>query len=226
MDKSNTALATRIGAYTALLGSVCAISGAALMNIAGADLDTALAGGDIAGYLAVAGEGRHLLVMNLTLWILMVLLMGVAATAMTTLSERRPVLARIARYSYWVGSPLVIAAYVSWLALVVQVAPDTSPEALLLAKTIGWFASRADWVATILIVGIGPTLIALAGREEWVPAWLFRWSLVTAITGLLNFIAMITGGSGLTSYGFLIIPAGVGWMIAAGIVLYRRIGTA
>ena len=39
---------------------------------------------------------------------------------------------------------------------------------------------------------------------------------------LLNLIAMLTGGSGLLTYGFAIIPVGVGWMIAAGIVLLRR----
>ncbi|MCH8954784.1 hypothetical protein IIA28_05610 [candidate division KSB1 bacterium] len=36
---------------------------------------------------------------------------------------------------------------------------------------------------------------------------------------------LLTGGSGLSTYGFLIVPAGVGWMLAAGIVLLRRIGT-
>ena len=33
--------------------------------------------------------------------------------------------------------------------------------------------------------------------------------------------AMLTGGAGLSTYGFIIIPVGVGWLIAAGIVLLR-----
>ncbi len=91
----------------------------------------------------------------------------------------------------------------------------------MVAETLGWFASRADWVATILIVGIGPTLIAVAGRGEWVPNWFYYWSFLTAFAAVLNAVAMFTGGSGLSTYGFLIIPIGVGWMIAAGIVLLR-----
>lgn len=225
MDAQNTTFATRLGAYTAIAGSACAILGAALGIVSGADMDASLASNDMATYLTTAGETSRLLVANLTLWIVMVLLMGIAATAMTALCEKRPMMAQVARFCYWAGAPLVLGAYVAWLAVVVQVAPDTSPAAIALAKAMGWFASRADWVATILIIGIGPTFISLAGRDAWVPRWLLRWSFATAVAGLLNAVAMFTGGSGLGSYGFLIIPVGVGWMVAAGIVLLRGVGT-
>ena len=224
MDASSRATATRIGAYTALAGSACALIGAALNIASGADLDGALASGEMAAYLTAAGDTAPVLVANLTIWIVMAFLLGISATMMTALCEQRPMHAQIARYSYWVGVPLVIAAYVAWIAVVVQIAPDTSPAAVLVAEAVGWFGSRADWVATILIIGIGPTLIARAGREDWVPTWLMRWSYLTALTALLNAVAMLTGGSGLVSYGFLIIPVGVGWMIAAGIALLRRSG--
>lgn len=225
MNRENITTATRIGGYTAITGSLCAITGAALLMASGTDLDAALANDDIANYLIGAGGNSQLLIANLTIWIVMALLLGVAATAMTSLCQRRPVAAQIARFSYWTGVPLVIVAYVAWLTIVVQIAPDTSPTAVLLTEALGWFASRADWVATILIIGIGPTLIAIAGRDDWVPKWLLYWSVFTAFTALLNLMAMFTGGSGLSTYGFLIIPIGVGWMIAAGIVLLRRIGS-
>jgi hypothetical protein len=162
-----------------------------------------------------------MLATNLTVWIAMVLLMGVAATAMATLSTRRPMTARVALFSYGTGVPLVIAAYVAWLAIVVRVAPDTSPAAITVATAMGWFASRADWIATILVIGVGPTLLAFAGRDTWAPGWLRTWSLLTAAAALLNAIAMLTGGHGLLTYGFAIIPVGVGWMIAAGVVLLK-----
>lgn len=224
MNARDRATATRVGAYTALTGSVCAITGAALLIASGADIDVSLTRDDMATYLTAAGEHTGLLVANLTIWIVMVVLLGIAATAMTVLAARRPIMAYIARFCYWAGAPLAIASYVAWLAVVVQVAPDTSPTAVAVAKTVGWFASRADWVATILCLGIGPTFISMAGRDEWVPTWLFRWGFVTAFAGLLNALAMLTGGSGLSTYGFLIIPVGVGWMIAAGVVLFRQIG--
>ncbi len=224
MDAKTIETTTRIGAYTALGGPVCALTGAALWGLSGADIDQALASGELSNYLTIAGENSHLLVANLTIWMVMAFLLGIAATAMSSLCERRQTLAWIARYCYWTGVPLVLAAYVAWLAIVVQVAPDTSPAAVLVTEAVGWFASRADWVATILIIGIGPTFISLAGRGDWMPRWLARWSIGTAVAALLTAVAMLTGGSGLTTYGFLIIPVGVGWMLAAGIVLLRRIG--
>jgi len=221
MNSEEVKTTTRIGAYTALIGSACALIGAGLLAASGADIDVALASNEMAGYLTAAGESSQLLVANLTIWILMALLMGVAGTMMANLCVRRRAIAQIAMFSFWTGTSLVIAAYVAWLAVVVQIAPDTSATAVLMGEAVGWFASRADWVATILILASGPALVALAGRGEWAPTWLVRWSMVNALTGLLTAVAMLTGGSGLSTYGFLIIPVGVGWMITAGVVLLR-----
>jgi hypothetical protein len=176
----------------------------------------------MADYLSAAGDVQSLLVANLTIWIVGVFIFGVAGTAMTSIRVRRRMAARVARYCYWAGVPLVVAAYVAWLALVVQIAPDNSATAVLIAEVIGWFASRADWVATILILAIGPALISLAGRDDWVPKWLVGWSGIAAFTGLLTAVAMLTGGSGLSTYGLLILPAGLSWTIATGIVLLRQ----
>jgi hypothetical protein len=59
-----------------------------------------------------------------------------------------------------------------------------------------------------------------------VPTWLLRWSYVTAFAGVLTAVAILTGGAGLMTYGFAIVPVGVGWMIAAGVVLLRKGGEA
>ncbi len=222
MDSENLNTATRIGTYAAIGGGVTMLIGAALWGASGADIDQALASGDMAGYLTAAGDASNLLVANLVVWITGLIIFGVAGTMMATLCTRRRVIAQIAMYCYWVSVPLIIAAYVAWLAVVVQIAPDNSATAVLLAETVGWFASRADWVGTILILAIGPALISLAGRGEWVPRWLVGWSAVAAFTGLLTAVAMLTGGTGLSTYGFAIIPVGVGWTIAAGVVLLRR----
>lgn len=215
----------QFGGLCAIAGSACAVTGAALLATSGADLDVALASGQIAEYLALAGQTRGLLIANLTIWIVMVFLMGAAAVAMTILSESQRLLSDLARYCYFVGAPLVFGAYVAWLAIVVQVAPSATPDAIAVTEVIGWFASRADWVATILVVGIGPTFLAFAGRDSWAPGWLVKWSVVTALAGCLNALAMLTGGAGLSTYGFAIIPIGVGWMVAAGVVLLRAAGS-
>lgn len=214
--------AFRLGGYAAISGAVTMIIGAAILMASGVDLDLALANDDMAGYLVAAGEAQSLVVANLVIWIVGVLIFGVAGTAMTAVCTRRRTAAQIARYCYWAGVPLVVAAYVAWLAIVVQIAPDSSQTAVLIAEVIGWFASRADWVATILILSVGPALISLAGRGDWVPKWLVGWGGVALFTGLLTAVAMLTGGKGLTTYGLLILPAGLSWTITAGIVLLRR----
>jgi hypothetical protein len=214
--------AFRLGGYAAIGGAVTMIIGAAILMASGVDLDLALATDDMADYLVAAGEAQSLVVANLVIWIVGVLIFGVAGTAMTAVCTRRRTVAQVARYCYWAAVPLVVAAYVAWLALVVQIAPDNSQTAVLIAEVIGWFASRADWVATILIISVGPALISLAGRGDWVPKWLVGWGIVALFPGLLTAVAMLTGGNGLTSYGLLILPVGLSWTIAAGIVLLRR----
>ena len=211
----------RVGAYTALAGSASFIIGAALWLISGVDIDQALATDEMAGYLVAAGSVIPLIIANLSFWIVGAILLGMAATAMTSLCVHRPVTAQMALVCYRIGVPLVIVAYVTWLALHVQIVPDTTPAAVLLAETLGWFGSQADWLATILMIGLGPALISLAGRDDWVSPWLARWGIATAVTGLLTAIAMFTS-SGVTTYGFLIVPVGLVWMVWAGVVLIRR----
>lgn len=48
------------------------------------------------------------------------------------------------------------------------------------------------------------------------------WSYIALLTGFLNVLAQFAGG--LATYGFLIIPVGMGWMPGASVVLYRRLG--
>jgi hypothetical protein len=59
-----------------------------------------------------------------------------------------------------------------------------------------------------------------AGKNNCVPKWLAIWNYIALFAGLLNVIAMYFGG--LTIYGFIIIPVGMGWMVVAGIVHIRK----
>ena len=220
MEKQHKKNAARLGAYTTLLGSVCMLTGAAIMISSGTDMDLALYNGTIADYLRESLVNQYMLIVNLSLWILGVILLGIGATMMALLSEQNSILAQLVRYNYWIAIPLVVTAYMAWLAVVVRLASSASPEAAAIAEGIGWFAVRADWLATVLVLGTGPALIAAAGRGIWVPKWLRVWSLITLFAGLLTTVAQYAGG--LTTYGFLIIPIGMGWMIAAAITLFRQ----
>lgn len=220
MEAQNIKTASKIGGYTTLIGSLCMIAGAALLGISGADLDKALYSGELAKYLATVNENITVVKANLSLWICGVILIGAGATMMASLSTQRPFFAKLAQYNYWIAIPLVVAAYVAWMALVVQLSPGNWGSSAALAEVVGWFASRADWIATILVLGTGPVLISLAGKNEWIPRWLYIWSFIALVAGLLNGIALFAGGLG--TYGFLIIPVGMSWMIAASIVLFKQ----
>ena len=94
-----------------------------------------------------------------------------------------------------------------------------------LAEALGFFASRADWIATVLLVGVGPALIAASGRDTWVPGWLAIWGALALLAGLLTTLTTLTTlAVGLTTYGFLVVPVGLGWTIAAGVVVLRESG--
>jgi hypothetical protein len=219
MDAQSIQDTTKLAAYTALAGAAAFIIGAGLWASSGADLDLSVTNGDMAGYLTAAAANKSVLVANLSFWIFGSLLLGTAGMTLANLSKRR-VLAQVATVCYQTAVPLVIVAYVAMLAVVVQIAPDTSATAVSLAEVIGWIGSRADWVATVLIVGVGPLLLSLAGQGDWAPTGLVRWGYLAGACGLLTTIAIYTNGLG--TYGFLIIPVGLFWMIAAGVTLLRR----
>ncbi|MBI1225023.1 MAG: hypothetical protein GC192_07270 [Bacteroidetes bacterium] len=220
MEMQQEKRAAKLAAYITLLGSICMLSGAVMMVMSGTDLDQALYGNDLAGYLKSAMTNQNILIANLSFWILGVILLGLGANMMALLSSQKSVLTQVIRYNYGIAVPLVVLAYLAWLAVVVRLASSSSTEAATIAEAIGWFASHADWVSTVLIVGTGPMFISAAGRDSWVPNWLRIWSYIAFFAGILNVMAHYSGG--LTTYGFLIIPVGLGWMIAAAITLFRN----
>ncbi len=212
-------LAAKTGSVTVLVGSICMILGAALLNFSGADLDGALSNKTLTEYLIAANENRILLITNLTLWIFGVITLGIAGTMMANLNKNETILSKIVNYNFTIAIPIVVIAYAMWLAIVVRLSAHDAGDAAILADVLGWFASRADWIATILVLGTGPFLITISDTTKWVPKWLRIWSYIALFAGLLNLIAMMADG--LTSYGFLIIPVGMGWMVASFFVLSR-----
>jgi hypothetical protein len=210
----------QLAAYTAIVGAAAFIIGAILWSLSGTDIDLAVTNGEMATYLTNAAANKAVLVANLSFWIVGALILGVAGTTMANFSKRRA-WAQAALVSYRTAIPLVITAYVAILSVVVQIAPDTSAAAVSLAEVVGWLGSRADWVATILMIGVGPLFLSLAGQGDWAPNWLVRWGYLTAVCGLLTAVAMYTNALG--TYGFIIIPIGLIWMIAAGVALRRTV---
>jgi hypothetical protein len=214
----------RLGGYTAIAGTLTMLIGAALWGTSGTDLWAALDSGDMAGYLAAIEAVKGQLVANLTVWILGVLIIGVAGSMLVALCTQRRPLARVAHVCFQTAVPLVIVSYIAMLAVVVQLSGESSATAVSIAEVIGWIGARADDLATALIIGLGPLFIALAGHGEWVPTWLLRWGYLAGIVGVLSVAFLYLPG--MAAYGFIILPVGMGWMIAAGVLLLRQTKSA
>lgn len=220
MDPKFMANSTQMAGYTAFGGAVIMIIGAALYFTSGTDLWAALDSGDMAGYLVAVGVAKAQLVANLGFWIVGVLIMGVAGYAMVSLCIQRRALAQVALACVATAVPLALVAFIAMLALVVQIAPDTSATAVTIANVVGWLGARADDLATALIIGFAPFFISLAGQGEWMPTWLARWGYLAGVIGLLSLVVLYIPGLG--AFGFIIVPVGIGWMLAAGVTLLRR----
>ena len=210
----------QLGGYTAIVGAISMFIGAALWGLSGTDLWTALSTGDLANYLISVGAAKTVLVANTSFWIAGVLLMGVAGKMMAKLSQRRPAWAQVGLVCLQTAVPLAIVSFITMLSLAVQIGADSSATAVAIAEVIGWIGARADDLATLLIVGVAPLFISLAGRDDWVPTWLLRFSYLAGFAGLLSVMAIYNPA--LASLGFVIIPFGLGWMIAAGVVMVRQ----
>lgn len=205
---------------TALVAAGTMIVGSVLWASTGTDIDAALADGTVATYLADATQHTTVLAANLSVWIVGALLLGIANIQLASVTTERVFADRLAHYAAVVGAAVAVVAFVVWLALVTQLAPAANGIAEPVAATLAWIASRADWIATVLLVAVAPASIALAARGDWMPTWLGRWAALAALAGGLTVVAMFTDG--LSTYGFLVVPVGLGWMMAAGFYLIRR----
>lgn len=197
----------------AIAGALSMLIGAAFWIASGTDLWQALASKQMDNYLTQLPLVRQLLVINTSFWILGVLFMTTAATLMTDYCTSNPGLAQLAKVFSRTGANLGIVSFVTMLSLAIVI-----PSADV-ATIIGWIGTRLDDIATILIVGFSPLCLSIAGKADWVPGWLRVWGYLTGAAGLLSIIGLMTGNILL---GFILVPIGLGWMIAAGIVLIKK----
>jgi hypothetical protein len=209
----------RAAAAAAIWGSILMLAGAGLWVASGANLWLALATSDMVGYLRMAGPGSTLALANLSCWTLGVLLLGFAGSGFAAMCHERPVPAMAAMLCFRTGVPLAIVAFLTMMAIVVQVGSDTASTVVRISEVIGWMAARADDFATSLIIGLGPLFLSHSGRTEWVPRWLLRWGYLAGFAALLAPVSIYTG---IVPLAFVIVPIGIGWMLAAGMLVRSR----
>lgn len=219
MENINQTSYQKAGGRAAIAGSILMFIGAALWGSSGTDLWMALRERTMRAYLADAGQAKALLTANIPFWIAGVIVLTTAGKIMADISGQSGS-AVAAKVSLIVGAPLAVISFITMLALVIQIAPDISETSVAIANVIGWIGARADDLATALIIGFFPIFISIAGQNRWVPKWLLIWGYMAGFFGLLSLIVLYIPS--LAALGMIIIPVGLGWMIAAGIILIKR----
>jgi hypothetical protein len=196
-----------------IAGAVSMLIGAACWGVSGTDLWQALSDNDMENYLLQLSDVKTLLVLNTSFWVLGVLLMATAASIMADICQTKVGLAQMAKVFARTGGSIAVVSFIIMLSLAINTPGiDT-------ATNTGWIGVRLDDIATMLIIGYSPLCLSIAGKIDWVPGWLYVWGYLAGIAGLIGIIGLFTE---IVALGFIIIPFGIGWMIAAGIVLIRK----
>lgn len=203
-----------------LVGACVAFAlGAAVLVSTGVDLDGAVQAGTVTEALPAMSDAAPALTVTFVAWMVGATLFALAGAGLGRLHGDRP--AGVAAAGLMtLGAALAVPAFLAMLALVHVVAAATDPSTALVG-TVGWLASTTDWVATILIIGLPPLLVARAGRDTWAPGWLVGLATAAAVTSGLTAVSLLTG-SGLTTWGFALVPVGMAAQISTGVLLWQR----
>jgi hypothetical protein len=211
----------RLAGWITIAGNLTMLVGTAFLVIADADLDTALEDNAIGDFLTQAAANGSALTANLGFWILGVVILGIGGVLLSGLGDQDSPATAVARFSFTAGPAAAMVVYPAWLGIVLGLAPAhaAGENVDAVAMALGHATSTADWVFTIVVLGIGPFALAMAGRGSWVPRWLYRWGMIAIAFGAITATGLIFDIR--TILAAPILPVGMGFLIAAGIVAIR-----
>lgn len=213
---------SRAAGITAIVAAVTMLTGTAFWVASGTDLWAALEGDTIGEYLTDVAANSTLVTANLGFWILGAILLGLGGIMLSTLGDQDSPATAVARFAFTAGPAASIVFFSVWLGMVLGLAPAfvAGDQVEAVALALGHAIVIADEFATALILSLGGAALAVAGRHTWVPRWLFRWAMLSAVLGVLAIVALIVDA--LATLAFAIVPVGIGFMIAAGITALRH----
>jgi hypothetical protein len=203
-----------------IAGAIVMFAGAAFWGASGADIWEALKSDNMEAYISQLSRAETFLAINTCLWILGALVLGAAISLISAIEGNAAIPSSLARTAVTAAVPLAILSFITMASLPFTLSAEVSSHSVQLVKTIGWIGTKADGLATFLLIAVCPTCLSLAGKTTWAPRWLTRWGYVAAFAGALLLIAEIAPS--LQDLMYPVIPIGLGWIIAAGIVLVRK----
>lgn len=211
--------AARVAGRLLIAVSLTMLAGAAAWSVSGVDLDGAVQGGQIPEVLPDIAAASGPLTVMASLWLTgMVLYAIIAAILLDAPGRRAPVRAAVG--SLLLGAALAATAFASMLTLVNGVAATPASDPAV-ATAVAWYAVHADWIATILVVGVFPALLLWGGHGAWAPQWT-RWLIAAVLVASVATLVSLITGSGLATFGFALVPVGLATTITTGALLWRR----
>lgn len=213
----------RFGGLLLALGTIGMGIGAAVMTASGADVFAAMessARTDIAKHLSDVADKQTILVVHFSIWIVSFIMLALGGSLLVRMSSARPLPAAIARFGFDITAAAAIIYYSAMMGIVVGLAPAhaAGQDVLAVTRAIGFGAATADWVATIIVLGICSVALSESARTTWTPPWLRRLAYVALTAGGISAAALILDERPLAS---IILPFGMAHMIAAGILAVR-----
>jgi len=209
----------RVAGVLAIVGAIAMGVGGGVFSSSGADLWGLVDGDvDVTSYLNDAAASASTLHAAHAIWIAGVLTLALAGVLLA--GRRTDATSAAARATYTLGAALAIPGFMSMVALT-RLA-ESGSDAPALAETLAFLGARLDDVATTVILGLGTVLLTLANHQTWMPRWLAGFGMVCGAVGLISMISIFFGE--VATIGFLIVPVGIIWTVAAGIVTIRRSG--
>ena len=215
----------KVAAAVVLAGVVLMAAGAIVLETSGADLFAVMESSDtqaVAANLSHVADHQTPLVVNLSLWILGVPTLAAGGVLLARIG-RQQVVGDIARFAFAAGAAAAIVSYSMMMGIVLGLAPAhaAGEDVLAITRAIGWGASTADWVNTVMVLGVGGIAAVWAGRGSWAPRWLVGFSFVTLAASVVAIGGLTADARDVT---FVIVPVGLVFMASAAVAAWRSAG--
>jgi len=215
-----------------MVGAVCAILYAfalvaALALLASTDL---LDADDAAEILPILDEDKTIVAIAGWLFVVAPILLAIAGLAFAETLSKTSSMMRVALLAFLGGSLLALIRNIIWLALIYELAPayvDASDDArsTLAANgdvwiTFGYIAG--DLIGGVLVGGVGVALFSAALlRADIVPTWIAWLGFAAAL--LAGWVTPLAPAAEVfEAINFIGLVIFLAWMVAMGLVLWRR----
>ena len=207
---------SRTAGVVALVAPLVMVAGAAVWASTGTDLDAAVTNGTVGDYLTQVAAAPSTVYLHVLLWMVGGPLLGLAILLLVRRQDIGGTHGVVATAAAHLGAAMAIVCFSIWFALLELRGASGAQDVV---HVLGFLASRVDWVATVLLIGVAPAAVSWArgGRT-----WQRILSTLAAGLGVIALIGLWLQAEAAIAIGFVEVPVGLAWFVATGITELRR----